>query len=330
MCFLRDGTTCDSMDGQRGFAMEERTSSTTPQKPFPFVHRREIPGRKRWTISSVLVLLPFLFLACGQAAEAPIREPMDRDTMDREEVSDVAREIEDRPTADRPTADRPTADDPTAERPASDDDPRPPTEPTVEPTDDPADATYWIDEVLSSLDVGTVTFNPPSTMEIGEASRVVVLLRVGVDEQTLEQLERELVQETGVDPDAIESASLKVGADMQAHLYSSTDALRVTPPEPVVQPVSRRSATEWSWLVTPTEPGRHLLELSIAAVVTRGEDRSVKRIETFTRTIEVVVPWPRRVGSFFSNNWEVFLTVIIVPLVGYIWRQRFKRRGRTG
>jgi hypothetical protein len=98
---------------------------------------------------------------------------------------------------------------------------------------------------------------------------------------------------------AKESASIKVADRMAATLFGG-GAFDVSPSGPQQQFISKEQVTTWTWVVTPKQSGTQVLILSFEALLTIDGKDGTRNINTFTRKIEIDVPWPSTPSEWFT------------------------------
>ena len=176
-----------------------------------------------------------------------------------------------------------------------------------------------VDEILASLTDGNIVYNTPPAMNLNDTATIRLVL--GVD-STIDELV-EAMDEAG----EIEAAAVKVSDRMEAQLTGRD--FSITPVLPEVQAVSRAEATEWRWEIRPLAHGPRHLNLALFALIQIEGESTPRRIEEFSRTIEVQVTLVQRAWSFVSNNWDWLWAATLAPMVGWFWRQRRRRAGST-
>ncbi|HNV69743.1 MAG TPA: hypothetical protein PKO06_08605 [Candidatus Ozemobacteraceae bacterium] len=176
----------------------------------------------------------------------------------------------------------------------------------------PDPAMEAIDRLLSSLTLGNIAFNTPTTIPLGEAQVIHLALSTRETVDNLKTLIETEGQKTG--------AQIRVGSEMEAHLTGKGFKIQAITPE--TQAVSAVETTEWKWEVEPTEGGPQRLHLSMSAVLNVDGQRVPRAIRTFERTIEIQVTWTRQISDFVGNNWQWLWATILVPVIGYLYQIR--------
>jgi hypothetical protein len=172
--------------------------------------------------------------------------------------------------------------------------------PTLDPVFDE------IDRALAAQPLASAAFNAPTELRLGDAAVIQLLLSLS---KPLDDLRAEL-REIG----EREGARIRVAPLMEARLTGS--GFRVEALTPEIQPVGRRTDTEWSWEVEGTEGGSQRLHLSLAALITVEGERTPRAVRTFDREIEVNVTVNQRITGFIGDNWQWLWAALVVPLLG--------------
>jgi hypothetical protein len=173
-----------------------------------------------------------------------------------------------------------------------------------------------VDQILEKLTFGNVAFNAPKTMNLRETA--VIQLMLGL-ETPIDDL-KQMIEAAGEK----EGARIQVSDRMEARLSGPNFAITAITPE--VQAVSRNNITEWKWEVKPASNGRQNLHLTLSALLNVDGESTPRVIRTFDQVIQVEVRWSQRVGVFFENNWQWLWAAILVPIAGWLWRRKKKKR----
>lgn len=182
----------------------------------------------------------------------------------------------------------------------------------------PPTSVEWVDQSLRELNWGKIAFNAPEIMRYAQPKTVELLLSPSL---SLGDLQAQLEQKAGAD-----SAKVRISNRMEAQLTGRGFTIEALTPD--LQAVSSQQATRWRWEVTPTDHGRQALHLSLFAHIdVAGRDAPLV-VRTFDREIQVEITMPQRVSSFLENNWQWLWAAIVVPVVGYLWKHKGKRKAK--
>jgi hypothetical protein len=177
-----------------------------------------------------------------------------------------------------------------------------------------------IDMILENLALANIAFNTPGSVNLHETCVVQLVLGVGTPIDSLKQL----IEAEGEK----EGASIRVSNRMEARLTGTDFSITAITPE--VQAVSRAAITEWKWEIKPKSGGRQYLHLTLSALLDVDGVSTPRTIRTFDQLIEVEVTWGQLVASFFSRNWQWLWAAVLVPIVGWLWARRKRRKANVG
>ena len=119
-------------------------------------------------------------------------------------------------------------------------------------------------------------------------------------------------------------STVRVTDRMEAYL--SGFMFHITPITPDIQAVSKKEQTEWKWEIHPKKEGEHKLHLTVTALLEVNGKNTPRTIITFDRTIIVNVTTTQKISSFVKDNWEWFWAATLVPVGGWLWKNR--KQGR--
>ena len=169
-----------------------------------------------------------------------------------------------------------------------------------------------IDDTLDQLELAQVAFNAPTDLGLHEPA-VIQLLLSG----------RRPIKELKASLTALgkrEGARVRASDSMEAQLAGVGFAVQAI--TPAVQLVSRDAVTEWRWEVEPTETGTRRLHLTLSAIVDVNGREGTYTVRVFERTLEVRVSLRERLTGFVGDNWQWLWTALLIPIVGWLLRQR--------
>ncbi|MGP8305625.1 hypothetical protein [Vibrio sp. YIC-376] len=167
-------------------------------------------------------------------------------------------------------------------------------------------------ELKSMLDAVVVYNVPEAPINIHSSYQIQLILDLN---STVEELKQEITEQG-----EIEDAEVKVSRIMEATL--SGDKFSITSITPDIQIISESVQTEWRWEIHPKAEGRHNLHLTLVAMLDIDGRTTPRSIKTFDRSIEVEVTGKQKMVAFISSNWQWLWATILVPVAGWIWRQR--------
>ncbi len=172
-------------------------------------------------------------------------------------------------------------------------------------------------QAVDSLRKANIAFNAPTTITVGRAQNIQLLLHL---DRSIDELLHQITDEG-----KSRGRKIRVSDRMEAVLKGADFA--VTAITPIEQSVLAGESTEWRWQVTSEKAGRHDLFLTLKTFVEVGGVEKSKRIETFKLTIEVQVrPFADRAADFVAEHWQWLWTALVPPLAWYV--ARIRRRSR--
>lgn len=182
----------------------------------------------------------------------------------------------------------------------------------------PPSSVERVDQILRELNWGNIAFNASATMRYAQPQPVELLLSPSL---SVADLQARLQQKVGA-----ESARIRVSNRMEAQLTGRGFTIQALTPD--LQAVTSQQITRWKWEATPTEHGRQTLHLALSARIdVAGRDAPLV-VRTFDREIQVDITLPQRVSGFIQKNWQWLWAAIVVPIAGYLWKRRKKRRAK--
>jgi hypothetical protein len=162
---------------------------------------------------------------------------------------------------------------------------------------------------------GTISFNTPHTMKLGEKVRVRVKVSKRVQQEFLE---------SEMSGDSASVDSLMVGDIMIVKLIG--EAFDITAHDDEEQGVTDEGYTQWEYDVAAKEDGIHELYVKAGIVYnvpSLGTTR--KFFPSYERKITVEVSPLDQVSGFISNRWEFLVSTFLIP--GCIWTySRWRKR----
>lgn len=186
------------------------------------------------------------------------------------------------------------------------------TTPTVEGS---LPSTTVADAVLDQLTMASLAFAIPSQTNVKTRIRAQLLIDLQLDPTALaEDLSVEGEEFTG---------RVLVSRVVMANL--TAPGFEVQSITPNRQAISMTESTEWLWYLTPKTAGKHDVFVTVTAFVYADDANFVERhIRTFERVISVEVRAEQVAWDWFKKNWQWFLTVLLLPLLRYLWK-RYKK-----
>ncbi len=211
--------------------------------------------------------------------------------------------------------------------------PRPPAPPAPAAPSKPAapgaisnsqfDPAAFIQEQVRKLVPGSILFNPPTRMRVGEPERITVR----ISRSGLEGAIKSDLQGRGVP--RIEQ--IQVGTFMRVRLFGG--GFEVTTHSDENQAVPEQGFAEWLFSVKPLSAGRRILDLQVAVRFELPNREEVTELPVLSREIAVEVNTWWSVKQLVSENWKWFLSGIgsvVVFIVGYFGKRWIERPKPSG
>ncbi|MEX8510104.1 MAG: hypothetical protein AB3X37_04980 [Leptothrix ochracea] len=205
--------------------------------------------------------------------------------------------------------------------------PAPPVPPAAAPKATAATATVAHQETAPTaapaedLQPAKVAWNTPGSMLMGESATIT--LRVTLNPAHFDELAKHLPSSG-----TTQATTLDLSSQLSAEL-GSTD-FDITPPGKQAQQVLEGRDVEWKWIIQPKVAGERTLLLTIYSALNGG----AQIIQSLDRKISVAVLTPppppepsfsAQVLGFALKNWDKLLTLILIPLAGWVWKRFGKK-----
>jgi hypothetical protein len=104
----------------------------------------------------------------------------------------------------------------------------------------------------------------------------------------------------------------------------------VTPSTAEEQAVTSDGPTTWTWQLKPREGGEFTVLVDLYAIVYVGDKQTKRKYKTLRQPITITVPevpWYITVRDWALEHWDKVWTLMLLPVVGYIW-SRFNKKKR--
>jgi hypothetical protein len=178
-----------------------------------------------------------------------------------------------------------------------------------------------IDAALRQQITGSIAYNKPETMNLGETTTLELLLNPTVSAEVLGTQVTE--------PGRVQTATIEITPQMKAELISPlVEAFTIQPIQDEVQLVSASQTTRWSWSVTARQSGTQKLVLVVSRLVKFEGQDYWREVETYTADIQIVVPFARRISSL---DWKWIVSIIIaLASLPFFWGWAARRRKKSG
>ena len=189
-------------------------------------------------------------------------------------------------------------------------------QPTVPQATDirPFDPAAYIEEQVRKLVPGSILFNPPTRMRVGQTERVTVRISRSGAEGAI----RSGLQGRGVP----QVEQIQVGTFVRVRLFG--DEFEVTTHSDENQAVPEQQFAEWLFTVKPLSAGKRALDLQVAVRFKLPNSEEVTELPVLSREIAVEVNTWWSLKQFVLENWKWFLGGIgsvVVAVGGYFGKR---------
>jgi hypothetical protein len=173
-----------------------------------------------------------------------------------------------------------------------------------------------IDAVLKASDSGSIAYNAPETVKMGETTKIQLLLS---PTKSPEELQQQIV-ESG----QVVSATIEITPLMKAVLRPADPEAFVIQDlhDTAIQLILAGEPTEWKWAVTAKKPGEQIIILSVHRLVKYDGQDYWRLVNTYESRIKVTVTLVQRLQAI---DWKwvvgIFLTLLSIPAIWGIFRK---------
>jgi hypothetical protein len=188
---------------------------------------------------------------------------------------------------------------------------------TAESPNDIFSQLQQIDSLLQQQIMGSIAYNTPESMNLGQTATIELLLNPALSP---EQLGTQVTE-----PGTINTAALEITPRMQAVLLSPLqEAFTIQPIQEEIQLISAAETTKWSWFITARQSGTQKLVLVIYRLVKYDGQDYWREVETYRTDIEIKVPFAQRI---LSIDWKWLVSIMVALLsLPFFWRWSARRR----
>jgi hypothetical protein len=177
-----------------------------------------------------------------------------------------------------------------------------------------------IDVALRQQIRGSIAYNKPESMTLGQTATIELLLSPSLSK---EQLGTQ-VTENG----AVQIATIEITPRMKAVLLSPLEeAFIIQPIHEEVQLISASETTQWAWFVTAKKSGTQRLVLVLYRLVKYEGQDYWREVETYKADIKISIPFAQRV---LSMDWKWIISILVALLsLPFFWRWSARRRRKA-
>lgn len=190
-------------------------------------------------------------------------------------------------------------------------------EPNPFPTVDLHAQLEQVDQALHQQISGSIAYNRPDSMDLGQTATIELLLHPSLSEGELSTQVSE--------PGSVQTATIEITPQMKAVLLSPLpEAFSIQPFQEEVQLISATETTHWSWAVTARKSGTQRLVLVVSRLVKYEGLDYWREVETYRADIQITVPLSQRITSV---DWKWLISVVVAVIsLPFVWRLFSRRR----
>jgi hypothetical protein len=161
-------------------------------------------------------------------------------------------------------------------------------------------------------------FNTPKQMQMGETTRIVlVLARTGTaQEKTPEEVEAAVRKRGGTKGKVVGAENVRSAQRMRARLTGAD--FKIEAQDSKVQPLTSKGVTSWRWDVTPKKWGKKTLHLSVEALLIVQNRETPITVRSYDRDITVNVTMKQRLMSYANSIPASIRDKIVLAILGVI------------
>jgi len=181
-----------------------------------------------------------------------------------------------------------------------------------------------IDRVLRTANYGSIAYNAPEILKMGETTKIQLLLS---PTQSAEELQQKIVESGQIVSAVIEVTPLMKAvlrpADSEAFIIQDLH-------DAAVQLILTGEPTEWKWALTAKKPGEQIIILSLYRLVKYDGQDYWRLVNTYESKIHVTVTIGQRL-QMIDWKWLVgiLLTLLSIPALWGIFRKGKKESGHA-
>ncbi|HEX7030796.1 MAG TPA: hypothetical protein VF254_09375 [Gammaproteobacteria bacterium] len=180
-----------------------------------------------------------------------------------------------------------------------------------------------VEDTMNDVRPAALAIDFPARLEKGETAE----FRLGI---SMNDNREALLRELGLDKGA-RIDSIQVTPWVRAKLVTNdNDAFDITPLQSEdILLLEENSVAEWAWWVRALKEGHYKLTAVVHYRIDVAGGSGTRFVETHHRDLEVFVGPAQAIGEFLGENWKLFATSLLFPLLlFYFNRKRGEKSGR--
>lgn len=169
------------------------------------------------------------------------------------------------------------------------------------------------DKIVSDFKKVNIVFNIPIIMDVSNTYDIYMLLDYN---KTIAVLKERLSDISSIED--INFTNINVSNIVKSELIGSKfDIVSLLPLE---QAISKYNINKWGWSVSPKSDGNLPLYLVVSSVIFKEHSPYPVVVRSYNKIVFVSVPRSEKVKRFMTENWQWFLSTLIIPLFFFLFR----------
>lgn len=173
--------------------------------------------------------------------------------------------------------------------------------------------------------VGLIAYSVPEEMAVGKNYSV----KIRISKEDVKDVLINGNNDISINDKKIKSVvtidNVRVSNIMSAALTGTDDDFKIESLSTETQDIEDQGYTEWEWNVKPLKSGKNVLKL-LVKVKLEKEESVFKDIVVFEKNISIKTNFAYSIKTFFSSNWQFFLTTFIIPFVIWWYNKKKKKK----
>jgi hypothetical protein len=171
---------------------------------------------------------------------------------------------------------------------------------------------------------GKMAYGVPDTMIVGKSYDVTLIITKEMSDER-ESIMVEQIKNNSRTKSRITINDIRVGNVMTAELIDGDGNFEIKSTSTSEQNIEDFDQTEWRWSVKPLKSGENPLRLIVKVRVYTEEGSYLKDIPVFDKDIYVKSNIKYDAKNWLSENWQWFMSTLVIPIFLYFWNKRKKK-----